>query len=248
MKILVVDSLPVSCSTLARSLKQTLGCEALCASSTAEVLHHLRAEKDRISVIILALETGPDAGLSFVRNVKEHCQAAAIRAPRFLVLSPGPLDADYERNAAYESKFRTAGAESLLLGYERQVYATVRRMMFDGACEKGRPTIVVDRSGAETKFFILGAARSELIACGPRLIPILNYMTINHGTEISTRTLAEVADITEASVRVYLGRLRARFDEARLKVGVEIPGKDVFRTFRRDGGYVHVVIARVVFC
>jgi len=76
---------------------------------------------------------------------------------------------------------------------------------------------------------------------------ILNYLAIHYGTEISTRTLAEVADITEASVRVYLNRLRARFDEARLKVGVEIPGKDVFRTFRRDGAFVHILRARVMF-
>jgi len=241
MKILAVDSLQVACSTLARGLKVTLGCEAFCALSTAEALQCLGIEKDAIGVIILSLEMGPDAGLSFIQDVKEFCKAAALRVPRFLVLTPGPLI------AGYESRFRVIGAECLLFGYEEQVYATVRRMMFEAVCEKGRPTIVVDRSGQHLRFFILGVARAELIRCGPRLLLILNYLAIHYGTEISTRTLAEVADITEAWVRVYMRRLRNRFDEARLMVGVEIPGKEVFRTFRRDGGFVHMLSARVMF-
>lgn len=242
MKILVVDSLPVACSTLARGLKETLGCEALCASSTNEVLRCLRTQKDGIGVIVYSLELGPNEGLSFVRKVKAHCNAAAIRAPRFLIRTPGPL------TGGYETKFRIIGAECLLFGFVQQVYATVRRMLFEAMCEKGRPTIIVDRSQPETRFFILGPARSELILCGPRQIPIFNYAAIHYGTEISTRTLAEVADITEASVRVYWGRLIARFDEARLKAGVEISGKEVFRTFRRDGAFVHLLNARVMFC
>jgi hypothetical protein len=48
---------------------------------------------------------------------------------------------------------------------------------------------------------------------------MFNHMAIHYGTEISTRTLAEVTDVTEASVRVYLNRPRVRYDEARLKVG-----------------------------
>jgi hypothetical protein len=59
--------------------------------------------------------------------------------------------------------------------------------------------------------------------------------------------LAEVADISEPYVRVYLHRLKSRYDQARMKVGVGIQGKEVFRTFRRDGGYVHVLSARVMF-
>lgn len=242
MKILVVDSVPVACSTLACGLKETLGCEALCATSNAEVLRCLRVEKDTVGVLIYSLELGPDEGLSFIRKVREHCKAAAIRVPKFLILTPGPL------TGGYESKFRTIGAECLLFGFVQQVYATVRRMLFEAMCEKGKATIIVDRSGLDSKFYILGPARSELILCGPRQIPIFNFATIHYGTEISNRTLAEVADITEPSVRVYWARLIARFDEARLKVGVEIPGKEVFRTFRRDGGYVHVLNARVIFC
>jgi hypothetical protein len=242
MKILVEDSLPVACFDLARGLKETLGCPALCASSTAEALRCLKIEKDAIGVIIFTLDLGPDEGLSFIQKVKEHCNAEAIRVPRFLVLSPGPL------TAGYESRFRIIGAECLLLGFRQQVYATVRRMIFEILCEKGRSTIIVDRTGSEPKCFILGAACSELILCGPRLLPILIFMAVHFGTEISTRTLAEVADIREAWVRVYLSRLRTRYDEARLKVGVEIPGREVFRTFRRDGGFVHVLNARVIFC
>jgi hypothetical protein len=242
-----VDSLPVAGLTLARGLKETLGYEVIRASSTAEALRCLRTEQDRIGVIILALETGPDAGLSFVRNVKDYCEAAAIRIPRFLNLSPGPLGSNYERNAAHENKFRIAGAECLLLGFEQQVHATVRRMMFESVCEKGTPTIIVDRCGPGTRFFVLGPARAELIPCGPRLVPIFNCMAIHYGTEISTRTLAEVADITDRYVRVYMHRLKSRYDQARKKVGVEILGKEVFRTFRRDGAHVHMLNARVKF-
>ena len=241
MKIIVVDSLPVSCSTLARGLRETSGYEALCAASAAEALSCLRIEKDSIGLIILSLEMGPETGLLFIQTTKEYCKAQAIRVPRFLVLTPGPL------TAGYENRFRIIGAECLLLGFEQQVHATVRRMMFETVCEKGKPTIIVDRSGPDPKFFLLGPARSELIRYGPRLLPIINYMAIHYGTEISTRRLAEVADITQPSIRVYLNRLRARFDEARLKVGVEILGKQVFCTIRRDGAFVHILRARLRF-
>lgn len=241
MKILVVDSVPVACSTLARGLKETLGRETLCASSTIEVLRCLRKEKDAIAVIVYSLELGPDEGLSFIQKIREHCMAATIRVPRVLVRCPGEL------TGGYEDRFRDLDAECLLFGLVQQVYAKVRRMLFNAMCEKGRPTIIVDRSGPEPRFFIRGAARSWSIPCGPRLIPIFNYLAIHCGTELSTRTLAEIADITEGSVRVYLNRLRARYDETRLKAGVEIPGKEVFRTFRRDGAFVHVLSARVLF-
>jgi len=153
----VTDSVPAACGTLARGLSQTLGCEALCAASTAEVLRCHRAEKDAIRVIVYSLESGPDEGLSFIRKIKEPCNAAAIRVPRFLVLTPGPL------TVGYESRFRTIGADCLLFGFVQQVYATVRRVLFEAMCEKGRPTIIVDRSEPESRFFILGAAGSELI-------------------------------------------------------------------------------------
>jgi len=241
MMVLVVDSISAATSPLARGIKNSLRCEVSCASSPQEALRRLRTEKDTIGVIVHSLELGPDAGLSFIQAVREHCRTAAIRVPRFLVLTPGPL------TAAYDSRFRIMGAECLLLGFEQQVYASIRRIIFESVCEKGRPTIIVDRSGPEARFVLLGVARSELIRCGPRLLLILNYLAIHSGTEISTRTLAEVADITEAWVRVYMRRLRSRFDEARLMVGVEIPGKEVFRTSRRDGGFVHMLSARVMF-
>jgi hypothetical protein len=244
MKVLVVDSISAASSPLGRGINKTLGCGVLCASSPQDALHLLRTEKDRISVIVHSLELGPEAGLSFIQQIKEYCKAAAIRVPRFVALTPGPLPPGDGR---YESLFRIMDVECLHQGNEPQLHTIVSRMMFESACEKGRPTIIVDRSEPETRFFILGAARSQLILCGPSLIPIFNYVAIHFGTAISTRTLAEVADKTEASVRVYWGRLIARFDEARLKVGVEIPGKDAFHTFRRDGAYVHMLCARVKF-
>ena len=244
MKILVVDSISAASSPLARGINRALGHEVLCASSPREALRRLRTEKDRIGVIVHSLELGPEAGLAFIQQVREHCKIAAIRVPKFLVLSPGPLPPGDGR---YESIFRIMGAECLLHGYEEQTCATVCRMIFESACEKGRATIVVDRSDLLPRFFTPGPVGLEPIPCGPRLIPIFNHMAVHYGTEIATPTLADLADITEASVRVYLSRLRARFDEARLRVGGGISGKEVFRTVRRDGGYVHLLNARVKF-
>lgn len=189
MKILVVDSIPAAYSTLARGLKNTLGCEVLCASSPQEALLRMRTEKDTIGVFVRSLELGPEPGLSFIQQMMEYCKAAAVRTPRFVMLTPGPLPPGDGR---YESRFRIIGAECLLQGNEAQLHTTVRRMMFELACEKGRPTIIVDRSDPETRFFILGVARSQLILCRPSLIPIFNYRAIHFGTAISTRTLAEV--------------------------------------------------------
>jgi hypothetical protein len=76
---------------------------------------------------------------------------------------------------------------------------------------------------------------------------MMNCFAINFGTELSTLTLAETAEIAIASVRVYLSRLRARYDEARMKVGVDVPGREVFCTRRKDGAFVHVLRARVLF-
>jgi hypothetical protein len=241
MKILVVDSLPVACSTLARELNKTLRYEALCASSTAESLRFLQIEKDAITVIVHSLEMGPDAGISFIQTIREFCIAASIRVPRFVVLSPGPL------TGRYIKRFRILNAVYLLHGFVQQVCETVKELIDDALCEKGRPTILVDRLGPASQFSLLGAATSELIRYGPRVLPMMNFFAIHFGTELSTLTLAEVADITAAYVRVYMGLLRAGFDQARVKVGVEIPGREVFCTFRRDGAHVHVLRARVLF-
>ena len=242
MKILVVDSVPVACSTLARGLKKRRwAARHFAPHQPTRCYDACELRRTQSGSLSTRWNWARIEGLSFLQRVKAHCKAAAIRVPRFLILTPGAL------TGGYESRLRDLNTECLLFGFVQQVYATVRRMLFEAMCEKGRPTIIVDRSGAEPRFLILGAARSWLIPCGPRLIPIFNYLAIHYGTEISTRTLAEVADITEASVRVYLSRLRTRYDEARLKVGVEISGKEVFRTFRRDGAFVHVLSVRVLF-
>lgn len=241
MMILVVDSVPAACSILASDLKATLGYRTLCATSTSDALGRMAAEKDAIGVVVLVLELGPEAGLSVIQKIREFCRAAAIRVPRFLVLAPGPM------SDGYEGRFRIVGAQCLLLGYVQQVFVTVRRLIFEALCEKGRSTILVDRSGPHSKFLVLGSVRPELIPYGHRLLPLMNCLAINFGTELSTSALAEVADITIGSVRVYLNRLRARYDEARIKVGVDIPGREVFFTKRKDGAFVHVLRARVIF-
>jgi len=76
---------------------------------------------------------------------------------------------------------------------------------------------------------------------------MMNYFAVNFCTELSTLMLADITEITPDYVRVYLKRLRDRFDEARLRVGVETPGKDVFCTRRRDGAFVHILKAHVRF-
>jgi hypothetical protein len=241
MKILVVDSAHVSCSTLASDLKKELGHEAIPAITPAEALRWLSIELDVIGVVVVTLELGPDAGLSFIRKVREFCNSAAIRVPKFLVLTPGPLP-DH-----YEERFQIMDAVCLLYGYWPQTLVTVHRLISKTLSEKGRPTISVDRSGPDSKFLVLGSSRPELISCGPRLLPMMNNFVINFGTELSTSTLAEVSDITLSSVRVYLNRLRARYDEARIKVGIDMPGREVFCTRRKDGAFVHVLKARVIF-
>ena len=59
--------------------------------------------------------------------------------------------------------------------------------------------------------------------------------------------MAEAADISLGYVRVYLNRIRAVYDKTRIIVGVDIPGVEVFWTGRKDGAYVHVLKARVLF-
>ena len=241
MKILVVDPVSAAGLTFARGLKDRLGNETRYAQSTNEAQRWLQIEKDAIGVVILFLEAGPEPGLSFIRKIREFCEAAAIRPPSFLVLTPGTM------RDGYEGRFRAMRAECLLYGYEKQLYSTVRRLIFDATCERGRPTIVVDRSGRYARFDLLGPASSELISYGPSLLPMMNQFAINFGTELSTSRLAEACDITRFSVPTYLNRLRAGFDFARIKVGVDIPGNQVFHTMRKDGGFVHILRARVLF-
>jgi len=241
MKILVQDSVPAVSATLARALGEAIGHETLYASSDVEALSWLQIEKDAIGVVVYFLEDVPEAGLSFIRKVREFCGAAAIRIPRFLVLTPGAL------RDGYEGRFRAMGAECLLNGFEKQMIATVRRLTFDALCEHGRPTFVLDRSGLYMKFNLVGAARSELIPYGQHLHPMMNCLAINFGTGLSSAMLADAADISLSSVSAYLVRLRAGYDETRVKVGVDIPGREVISTARKDGAYVHTLKARVLF-
>lgn len=241
MKILIIDSVHAACITLARGIKANLGFDAVCASSTLEALVRLEVERDTISLIVLNLELGPDAGLLFLEAVRQFCRASVIRTPKFLILTPGAL------TPGYEERFGIFGAQCLLQGYAMQTYASIRKLIFVANCAQGKVTILVNRSWPESQFLILGTARSELIACGPKIHPLMNYFAVNFCTELSTAGLAEVADIALASVRVYLARLRARYDEARLRVGIDTPGTSVFFTKRKDGGYVHMLRARVLF-
>lgn len=241
MKILVVDSVHAACITLARGITANLRFEALCASSTMEALARLEMERDTISLIVLNLELGPEAGLVFLETIREFCRAAVLRTPRFLILTPGAM------TDRYEERFGTFGAQCLLQGYAKQTFASIRKLVVEANRARSKVTILVNRSWPESRFLVLGSARSELIACGPRLHPLMNYFAVNFGTELSTISLAEVADIAVASVRVYLARLRARYDEARSKIGIDIPGSSVFFTERKDGSYVHMLRARVLF-
>lgn len=241
MKLLVMDSISAAGATIAHDLTRTLGHHTAYASCPDEVFMRLKCEKDAVGIIVFFLEAIPEMGLAFVRNVREFCSFSAIRCPRFLVLTPGNL------RRGYRCKFRTFGAECIVYGFPEQLYATAGEMVFEAICENGKPTIVVERVAHRTEFWLLGPAGRELFSVGSRLLPMMNYFAIHFGTELSTADLAEATETTLVSVRVYLDRLRERFDEAARKVGVTIAGKDVFCTFRKDGGFMHVLRARVLF-
>jgi hypothetical protein len=236
-----MDSISAAGATIAHDLTRKLGHHTAYASCADEVFRYLKSEQDAVGIIVFFLEAIPEVGVAFVRKVREFCSFAAIRCPRFLVLTPGNL------RLGYRHKFRTFGAECIVYGFPEQLYATAGEMIFEATCENGKPTFVVERMAHNTKFWLLGPAGRELIAIGPRQFSILNCFAINFGTELSTADLAESADITLASVRVYLDRLRERFNEAAQKVGVTIAAHDVFCTFRKDGGFVHLLRARVLF-
>jgi hypothetical protein len=241
VKILVMDSIPAACLTLARGLNETLGHETRCASSTVEALRWLKIEKDAIGVVVFFLEADPETGLSFIRKIRDFSEAAAYRPPCFVALTPGTL------RDGYEGRLRAMRAECLLHGNVQQVYSTVRRLIFDATCERGRPTIVVDRSGRYTKFNLLGPAHSVLLPYVPSLLPTMNYFAVNFGTLLSISMLAEASDITIGTGRVYVKRLRDGYDEVRAEAGVDIPGQEVFYTSRKGGAFVYTLKARVLF-
>lgn len=240
MKLLVVDSIYAAGETIARDLTKALGHCTLYCSSSDEAYDRLKSERDALGVVVFFLEESPETGLVFVRKVLEFCSIAAIRCPRFLVLTSGNL-------LGYRRRFRALGAHCILYGYPEELYASVREMVFEVVYEKNLPTIIVDRSGHKTGFWLLGPAGRELITIGPRQRRLMNFVAVNHGVELSTADLAEAIDATLVSIRVYLDRLRERFNEAAQKVGVLIAGKDVFCTFRKDGSFVHLLRARVLF-
>jgi len=241
VKLLVFDSITAAGATIAHDLTRKLGHHTTYASSVDEVFGHLKSEKDAVGIIVFFLEAIPEVGVAFVRKVREFCSLAAIRCPRFLVLTPGNLRRGYSR------RFRALGAHCIVYGFPEELYATAGEMVFEATCENGMPTIVVERVAHNTKFWLLGPSDRELIAIGPRQFQIMNCFAINYRTELSTADLAETADKTLASIRVYLERLRDRFDEAAQRVGVTVAGKNVFCTVRKDGGFVHILRARVLF-
>jgi hypothetical protein len=241
MKIIVADSISAAGTAAADDLRSALGLEILIAGSRDEMFRLIETHKDAIGVVIYFIDEGPELGMAAVRRIKETSRDAAVRCPRVLILTAGNL------SAAYESRFRAMGAECLIHGYPNQMHATVRRMIFEAKCENEKSTIVVDRSDGTSRFYWLGPAKRESISCGPRLLKLMNYFAINFGVEISTETLAEIAGTTVSSVKVYLKRLRYRLELASENAGVAISGRQVICTFRKDGGYVHVLRARVLF-
>jgi hypothetical protein len=241
VKLLVMDSNLAGAAIIASDLCKASGCQALQATSEQAALMVVRQQLGAIGIVVFFLEGGPEAGLSFIRDVLELCQHAAIREPKFVVLTPGVL------SSGYFNKFRAHGATWLLYGFPMQLAATVRAVVSQLISENGRPTFIVEHLTGTARFYLLGPADRELIPYGPRLTRIMNCFATNSNTELSTGRLAEGADITVQSVRVYLSRLRDGYDKTRAMLGVNVPGYKVFCTVRRDGAFVHVLKARVVF-
>ena len=241
MRILVLDSVDAAGATIAHDLNQEFHVEAICGNSIDGAHRFFETHRDSIGIIVKFLDEDPEKGIVFIREIEEGCRIAEIRCPHFLFLTPGHL------SAAYNSRFRAMGAECLVFGFPKQLQATVRRMMFETRCSNGKATIIVDRSEGCARFYLLGPAKREMISHGPRLTGILNYLAINFGVEISTEKLAEIAGITVSSVKVYLQRLRAAIELAARNAGSPVPGQEVLCTFRKDGAFVHVLRARVLF-
>lgn len=181
---------------------------------------------------------------AFIREVRDLCLFAAFCCPRILVTTPGGLSRRY---LGFRRRFKGSGAHCIVAGNPGELYASIEEIISEETCENGMPTIIVEREAYRTKFWLLGPAGRELIAIGSRQVPLVNYFAINFRTELSTVDLAEAADTALEYIRVYLERIRERFDEAAGKAGTTIAGKDVFCTFRKDGAFVYVLRARVLF-
>lgn len=241
MKLLIKDLILAAGVAVARDLKKSLGYETRHVLSNADALAQLSFEKDTIGIIIFFLEADPAEGLSFIHDCREFCEFAEIRCPKFVVLTPGKID------YGYLGRFKAVGAKPIVCGFPEQLRSTVGELVFEAMCEKGRPTIIVDRTLPETKFYLLGPAGRELIAYGPRLLPVMNCLAINFCTELSTTRLADAGSIAAQSVKVYMMRLRAGFEISARRAGLDFLGYKVFCTVRKDGAFVHVLRARVLF-
>jgi hypothetical protein len=241
VKILVMDSISAAGTTIARDLNTALGLQTVHVPNVEGALDECTREKDGIGIVVFFLEADAEAGLSFIRHMRDFFESAHLHCPRFVVLTPGNIA------PGYVGRFRDLGAECLVYGFPAQLIATVRWLIFQSRIEKGRPTIVVERTRYGIKFWLHGPSTRVLIGYGPRLLALMNFLAVNFGIELSTASLAEAAEIDVQAVRVYLARLRAGYDEARTKAGVASSATDVFRTRRKDGGWVHVLSARIVF-
>ncbi len=245
MKLIVKDSIPAACATIARDIQSAQGHQTMQAYSTEDVLRLLSADKDAIGIVAFFLED-PRLGLDLMQKVRDFCSVEAIRCPRFVVRTPGDLSSAHGDVSGYYRRFRAFDAECIVAGSMEQLNWTIRKMISEQRCENGKPTFVVERT-PYTRFWLLGAVERALFAIGPRQLSLMNHFAINFGCELSTVNLAEAADLTLPSVPVYLARLRQRFDETAKPIGLNFLGKDVFRTFRKDGGFVHLLCARVLF-
>lgn len=245
MKLLVKDSIPAACATIARDIQSAQGYQTVQAYSTEDVLRLLRADKDAIGIVAFFLED-PELGLDLMQKVRDFCAEEAIRCPRFVVRTPGDLSRMHGDLSGYYRRFRAFDAECIVAGSIEQLNWTIGRMVTEQKYENGKPTFAVERS-PYTRFWLLGAVKRALFTIGPRQLSLMNHFAINFGCELSTASLAEAADITVPYVPVYLARLRKRFDETAKSIGLNFLGKDVFRTFRKDGGFVHVLSARILF-
>ena len=201
----------------------------------------LKKENDSIGIIVFFLDEGPDIGLSFVRAVREYCEERIIKSPDFLIFPT------FELPTERTDEYAALGAECLPFATAKQVYLKVRNLIRRKNREQGRPRFHVIRLNGVPIFFLDGPAKSVQLELGPRVLNLMVYLAVNARTLHSTLQLADAADISIGYVRIYLARLRRAYDEARLKVGVQYPGKDVFWTGRVNGEYGHQLKANVFF-
>lgn len=89
---------------------------------------------------------------------------------------------------------------------------------------------------------VVDSFRESCSALAQRLQERLSQPTLCATSAVEAMTYIKIG-----YVRIYLARLRQAYDEARPKVGVPYPGKDVFWTGRVNGEYGHQIRANVYF-